>query len=181
MLDLPSGGGRLSFPIFGKKREFFRLLVLSFFFLGMISASGCEDVKPLSPDQQSIVSAWNVREQLEHAYALESVDNVLNLLSPELASAPNTRSTLSKLFGMLKSVDLHLSMDSGQIDTTAREIHFRAHWTLTGLSSGKAERYFQTGECRLVVSLRKAPLPAQILRIEGDSFLSAPGKFSPAS
>jgi hypothetical protein len=125
------------------------------------------------------VSAWSVKSRIEHAYAEMSVDNVLNILSPELAASSDTRTQLSSLFGMFSSIDLHLTMDSGRIDTTAHTVHFRAHWTMTGIPKTKAGRYFQTGECRLVVTIRKAPLPARIQEIDGDTFLAAPGKLSP--
>ena len=181
MLDVSAGRRRFFDRSFFVKNSGIRLLALAFVLFGFLSATGCEDVKPLTPEEKSLVSAWSVRERMEHAYSEKSVDNVLNVLSPELASIPDMRTQLTNLFGMFESVDLHLIMDSGRIDTTAHIVHFRAHWTVTGVPKGKKEgHYFQTGECRLAISLQKAPLPAQILKIEGDTFLAAPGKFSAA-
>lgn len=179
MQGSPSGRRKSFSEVVANTKATGRLFFAGLLLFGFLGAAGCEDVKPLTPEEQSLVSAWSVKDRIEHAYAEMSVDNVLNTLSPGLAASPDTRTHLSTLFGMFRSVDLHLTMDSGRIDTTAHTVHFRAHWTMTGIPKTKAGRYFQTGECRLVVSIRKAPLPARIQEIAGDTFLAAPGKLSP--
>lgn len=172
----------MTFPgYWARSRTLMRMLFPSLAVLVLAGFSGCDSVKPLTPEEQSFVSAWGVRENLQKAFKAESVDQVLATLSPDLADSPKTRKDLSDMFETFRTLDFQLVMDSGTIDETARTIHFRAHWTMTGVPKSKTARhYFQTGECRVDISLRKSPAPSRIQRILGDTFLALPGKPSPS-
>lgn len=158
----------------------FRLGMIAFLLGGIISLAGCGEVKPLNPEEQSLVNAWKVGDSLQKAYASESVDGVMDLLAPPLSNRPDTRIQLERLFGLFRKLDLTLVMDSGEVDQTTHSVTFRAHWTMTGLpKTGSGPRYFQTGECTMVVLARKSPAPARIESLTGDTFLSAPPKTNP--
>ncbi len=142
--------------------------------------AGCGEVKPLNPEEQSLVNAWKIGDSLQKAYARESVGGVMDLLAPPLSNRADTRIQLERLFGLFRKMDLTLVMDSGEVDETTHSVTFRAHWTMTGLpKTGSGPRYFQTGECRMVVLTRKSPAPARIESLTGDTFLSAPPKINP--
>ncbi len=154
--------------------------ILVLLFAVALLSSGCGEVKPLTPEEQSLVSAWKIGKSLRRAYSKESVDEVVSLLTSSLANRPETRPQLAKMFGMFRKLDLTLVMDSGEVDPTTHSITFRGHWTMTGLpKSGSGPRYFQTGECQIVVSMAKTPNPSRIESISGDTFLAVPAKLSP--
>lgn len=156
------------------------LTMLALVIAAALGMSGCGEVKPLTPEEQSLVSSWKIGKSLESAYSKESVDAVLSLLAPSLSSRPETRTQLARIFGMFRKLNLTLVMDSGEVDPTTHAITFRAHWTLTGLpKTGSGPRYFQTGECRMVVTMEKAPHRSRIESISGDTFLVAPAKTLP--
>ncbi|EQD25741.1 MAG: hypothetical protein D084_Lepto4C00009G0001, partial [Leptospirillum sp. Group IV 'UBA BS'] len=143
--------------------------MIAFALLATLVSAGCGEVKPLTPEEQSLVSAWKVSESLQKAFDRESVDEVMGLLAPPLSVRPDTRIQLERLFGMFKRINLTLVMDSGEVDSATHSITFSAHWTLTGLPKiGSGPRYFQTGECRMVTSMRKAPAPSRLEDISGD-------------
>ncbi len=166
----------------GNGKILFRYGMIAFALVAIISFAGCGEVKPLTPEEQSLVNAWKIGDSLQKAYARESVDEVMDLLAPALSMRPDTRIQLERLFGLFRKMDLTLVMDSGEVDETTHSVTFRAHWTMTGLpKTGSGPRYFQTGECRMVVLARKSPAHARIESLTGDTFLSAPPKPNPPS
>ncbi len=171
---------RISRGVMGVLKRKFNGPILLLVVAVALVASGCGEVKPLTPDEQSLVSAWKIGKLIQRAYSKESVDDVVSHLSSPLATRPETRAQLTRLFGMFRKLDLTLVMDSGEVDPTTHSITFHAHWTMTGLPKSRSgPRYFQTGECRIVVSMAKAPHPSRIESISGDTFLAAPAKLSP--
>lgn len=148
----------------------------------LVGSAGCGEVKPLTPEQQSLVSAWSIGKSLQKAFTARSSDAVMELLSPSFSEKPQTRGQLERLFTMFDSLDLHLVMDSGIVDSTSKTVTFMAHWTLTGIPKEKTlNHYFQTGECQMIVTLREAPHPSKIESLTGDSFMMVPAKPGPPS
>ena len=145
------------------------------FLAGMlILLGGCEDVKPLTPEQQSYVSAWKIGKSLGKAFSTESPEAVESLLGPPLSSDPKTHAGLMGIFAVLDKIDLRIVMDSGTVDETGHAIIFHAHWTMSAISKGPKKagaRYFQTGEARMVVALSTPPGKARLLSLTGDTFL----------
>ncbi len=151
--------------------------VMLLFLVSLMAFSGCGEEKPLTPEQQSLLSAWSIRDSLEKAFKKESVDDVMTLLGPPLSTRADTRAQLERLFAMFKTVNLTLVMDSGIIDSTTRSITFMAHWTVSAIPHDKTiPHYFQTGECRLIVTLRQSPNPSKLEDLVGETFFSAPAK-----
>ncbi len=147
----------------------------------IVSLSGCGEVKPLTPEQKSFMSAWKIGKEMGKAFEKGSPEAVENLLGPPLSQDPKTHIGLTRLFALLDKIDLRIVMDGGMIDQTGHDVVFRAHWTMAGVSkSPKAGvRYFQTGECRLVVSIENAPKTSRLLSLSGDTFLRAPATAKP--
>jgi hypothetical protein len=140
----------------------------------LILLGGCEDVKPLTPEQQSFVSAWKIGKKLGKAFSAESPEAVEALLGPPLSLDPKTHAGLMGIFAVLDKIDLRIVMDSGTVDETGHAIVFHAHWTMSAISKGPKKagaRYFQTGESRMVVGLAKPPGKARLLSLTGDTFL----------
>ncbi|MGC8528812.1 MAG: hypothetical protein ACP5OP_01245 [Leptospirillia bacterium] len=140
----------------------------------LIVIGGCEDVKPLTPEQQSFMSAWKIGKNLGKAFATQSPKAVEALLGPPLSLDPKTHAGLVSIFAVLDKIDLRIVMDSGTVDETGHAIVFHAHWTMSAISKGPKKagaRYFQTGEARMVVGLSKPPGKARLLSLTGDTFL----------
>lgn len=166
--------GRFFLRIFKSFRPFLAVTGLTLAGAMLVFLGGCGEVKPLTPEQQSFMSAWKIGKDLEKAFAQESPEAVESFLGSPLSDDPKTHAGLVGIFAVLDKIDLRIVMDSGTVDETGHSIVFHGHWTMAAISKGPLKpgtRYFQTGEARLVVAIRKSPGKPKLLSLTGDTFL----------
>ena len=147
----------------------------------VLAGTACSDTAEMTPVQQKLFSAWGLVRKIRLDYREKNADNLMTLLTPELARKYPIRKKLDELFLGLATTRLHLELDQGVWDTKSDTILYKAHWTFSGMVKKGGPRVFKTGECQIGVVLGASGEPSRIQSIVGDNFLLMalpPGKLS---